>query len=89
MGATQCFHYGSVVGRTVRCGLEGDVARLVCRHCDGVLPKRGARCRSCGWADDYDLGTGIRGLERERLIGIGFIAIALAVTCALALAMGW
>jgi len=65
------------------------VARLTCRHCQGVLAKRGARCRACGWADNYDGGTGIRRLERERLLGVGFIAVALAVAFALAIAMGW
>lgn len=65
------------------------MARLICRHCEGVLPKRGARCRTCGWAADYDHGTGIRRLERERLLGVGFIAVALAIGFALAIAMGW
>ena len=65
------------------------MARLICRHCESVLPKRGARCRTCGWAADYGDGSGIKRLERERLLGVGFIAVALAVALALAVTMGW
>jgi hypothetical protein len=63
------------------------VARWTCRSCEGALPRRGARCGTCGWAADY--GTGVKRLERERLLGVAFIVGALSIAFALALAVGY
>jgi hypothetical protein len=64
------------------------VARLTCRHCDGALPVRGARCPNCGWAAVYDGDLGIRRSARERIFGIAFIVLVLVVAFTLALATG-
>lgn len=48
-----------------------------CKSCRAPLPKRGARCRVCGWAVDYDPKTSRR--ERELVFGIGLMVVSIVV----------
>jgi len=49
------------------------VTRLSCKSCEAPLPKRGARCRTCGWAVDYDTKTTRQ--EREVILGISLMVV--------------
>jgi ribosomal protein L40E len=53
------------------------VARLSCRSCEAPLPERGARCRVCGWAVDYDPKTTRQ--ERDVILGISLMVVGLVL----------
>jgi ribosomal protein L40E len=59
-------------------------ARFTCRSCQAPLPKRGSRCRICGWAVDYDPKTGRQ--EREAVLGISLLVLGIVLAIALAIA---
>lgn len=64
------------------------MARLTCRSCKALLPRRGARCRTCGWASSY--GSWIsHQRERETLLGIGLMLLGLSVAAAVSLAVAY
>ena len=63
------------------------MARLTCRSCKAPLRKRGARCRNCGWASNYDMGNNRR--ERELLIGVGLMALGVSMALAIAFAVAY
>lgn len=63
------------------------MGRLKCRSCKALLPKRGARCRNCGWASDYGNWTDRR--ERELLLGIGLMVLAGCMALGVAIAIAY
>lgn len=63
------------------------MGRLTCRSCKALLPRRGARCRNCGWASDYGTGTNRR--EREVLVGVGLMVVGLSMALAAAVAVAY
>jgi len=60
-----------------------EMRRLTCRSCRALLPRRGARCHSCGWASDYGTGMSNR-REREVLVGVGLMIVGLSMAFAIA-----
>jgi predicted amidophosphoribosyltransferase len=63
------------------------VARFVCESCKAPLSKRGARCRVCGWAADYDPKTSRR--EREMVLGVSLVMVGIVLAIALAIAIAY
>lgn len=59
-------------------------ARFICRACRAPLPKRGARCRGCGWAADYD--PRYTRQQRELVLGIGLVLVAILLLIGITLA---
>jgi hypothetical protein len=57
------------------------MGRLTCSSCKALLPRRGARCRNCGWAADY--GTGFNRRDREVLVGVGLMVVGLSMALAI------
>jgi len=62
-------------------------ARYRCRSCKAPLPNRGARCRLCGWAADYDPRTTRQ--ERDLVLGISFIVVAIVLAIAIAVTIAY
>ena len=69
----------------VGCRPEVVVARSTCRSCKALLPKRGARCRSCGWASDY----GTNRQERELRLGIGLLVLAVCMALVVSIVLAY
>ena len=51
------------------------VKGLHCLHCKARLQTRGARCRSCGWASNYDPWT----RHRELVQGLSVVAVSVVM----------
>jgi hypothetical protein len=65
----------SGTARNARAAASDVMASPRCKSCKAPLPKRGARCRICGWAVDYDPKTSRR--ERELVFGIGLMVVSI------------
>ncbi len=52
------------------------MASLTCVHCKATLPRPGARCRTCGWAQDYNPEGSRRNREVVLLVTLALIAVA-------------
>lgn len=63
------------------------MARLTCASCRAPLPQRGARCRNCGWAANYDLESGWR--QREALWGVCLVVTGLSLAIGVAVAVAY
>jgi len=48
-----------------------------CKSCKAPLSRRGARCRFCGWAVDYDPWTSRR--ERKLVLGVGLMVASIVL----------
>ena len=68
-------------GRRSSVILEGAiqmVRRLYCLHCNARLQSRGARCRECGWASNYDPWT----QHREVVQGVSMVVVSVVMAIA-------
>ena len=53
------------------------MARFTCKSCKAPLPQRSARCRICGWAQDYDPKSSWR--ERELVMGVSLVLVGIVL----------
>jgi hypothetical protein len=63
------------------------MGQLTCRSCKAVLPRRGARCRACGWAANY--GNDFNPRERQVLVGFGLMMVGLAMALMVTIAIAY
>jgi hypothetical protein len=54
------------------------VKGLYCLHCNARLQSRGARCRECGWASNYDPWTA----HREVVQGVSIVVVSVVLLIA-------
>jgi len=57
----------------------------MCKACSAPLPKRGARCRACGWATVYDPGS----RRREIAVGVSLVVVGVVLAIAFAIAISY
>jgi ribosomal protein L40E len=51
------------------------VRGLYCLHCNARLQSRGARCRECGWARNYEPWT----RRREMVQGVSIVVVSVVM----------
>jgi len=56
------------------------VGEFYCLHCKARLQSRGARCRECGWARNYEPVT----RRREVVLGVSMIVVSVVMASAFA-----
>jgi predicted nucleic acid-binding Zn ribbon protein len=49
---------------------------LTCVYCKAALPRPGARCRKCGWAQDYNPQSSQRNRKVVLLLTLALVAVA-------------
>jgi hypothetical protein len=49
---------------------------LTCVYCKAALPRPGARCRTCGWAQDYDRESSQRSQGVVPILTLALVAVA-------------
>ena len=49
---------------------------LICTYCKAALPRPGARCRTCGWKQNYDPESSQRDQGVVPILTLALVAVA-------------
>jgi len=52
------------------------MSNLTCVYCKATLPRRGARCRKCGWTQDHNPESSQRPRDVVLLLALALVAAA-------------
>jgi len=58
---------------------------IKCVYCKATLPRPGARCRNCGWAQDYNPESSRRTRRVVLLLTLAVVAVATGIVVSFAL----